>query len=234
MGERVARTGAGGLGSPPVTLTHPPDGTPLPSTPFSDDDGSADPRVVAALAAFGRGDGGSADVLAALAASRLLVPVVAVSEPSNGATAAPNPTAGEKNTHMATVTTIGRDGRRGLLAFTSVETLKRWDPRARPAPVPTRSAAEAALVDGADALVIDLAGPVTFAVDDGELRVLASGWRTLGRWPGLAPDDSPEQPAARSEAPGRLDTLKGVVRRAARLRKMPDRLRRPSGPRRRG
>jgi hypothetical protein len=211
-----------------VTLTHRPDGVPLPTSPFGDDDGSADPGVVAALAAFGRGDGGPADVLAALAASRLLVPVVAVSEPSDDDATA------EKNTHMATVTTTGRDGRRGLLAFTSVATMKRWNSQARPAPVPTRSAAEAALADGADALVIDLAGPVKFAVDDGELRALASGWRTLAPWPGWSAAEPAEQPPVSPAPTGRMATLKNVVGRAARLRRVPERLRRPSGPRRRG
>jgi hypothetical protein len=51
-------------------------------SPFRDDDGSADPRAAAALAAFGAGLGGEHAALSALAGSRLLVPVVAVrSEP---------------------------------------------------------------------------------------------------------------------------------------------------------
>lgn len=171
----------------------------VPSTPFDGDDGSADPRIAAALAAFDRGEGGSADVLAALAAGRLLVPVVAVAESVDA-------TGAEKETAMATVLTTGRDGRRGLLAFTCVESLQRWNPEARPSPVPTRSAAEAALVDGAEALVIDLAGPVTFAVDAPDLRSLASGWRPLGPWPGV----EGAEPTVRSESP---------VRRVVRVRR---------------
>jgi SseB protein N-terminal domain len=51
-------------------------------SPFRDDGGSADPRVAAALAAFGAGLGSEHAALSALAGSRLLVPVVAVpSEP---------------------------------------------------------------------------------------------------------------------------------------------------------
>ncbi|WP_162606677.1 SseB family protein [Jiangella asiatica] len=174
---------------------------PVPSTPFGDDDGSADPRIEAALAAYGRGEGGPADVLAALAGGRLLIPVVAVP----AAEAAPDevPTeavAGEKLTEMATVLTTGRDGRRGLLAFTCVQALQRWDPEARPTPVPTRSAAEAALADGADALVIDLAGPVVFSVDTAELRSLAAGWRPLGTWAGLVPTEPVESEPATGAA----------------------------------
>jgi hypothetical protein len=144
---------------------------------FAADDGSPDPRVTAALGAYAAGAGGSADVLGALAATRLLVPVVAVLDE---AAESPDGIRTDKASHMATVSTTGRDGRRGLLAFTSVHTMREWHPAARPVPVTARRAAEAALADGADALVIDLAGPVTFSVDAGELRALAAGWRPVG------------------------------------------------------
>jgi SseB protein N-terminal domain len=130
----------------------------------------------AALAAYANGTGGSADVLAALAAGRLLIPVVAV---LNEADKIPDGPRSDKSSHMATVSTTGRDGRRGLLAFTSTDAMGRWNATARPVPVTGRRAAESALADGADALVIDLAGPVTFSVDAGELRALAAGWRPV-------------------------------------------------------
>ena len=82
--------------------------------------GTADPAVMAALAGYRDRTIGAASVLAALAKSRLLVPVVAVLDKAET-------TAGgarvEKSSHMATVSTTGRDGRRGLLAFTSLESL---------------------------------------------------------------------------------------------------------------
>jgi hypothetical protein len=148
----------------------------VPANP-SGDLGAADPRVTAALAAYDNGSGGSADVLAALAASRLLVPVVAVLEKPGGSEESLRT---EKSSHMATVTTTGRDGRRGLLAFTCVESMRRWNTQARPVPVSTRDAAEAALAEGAEAVVIDLAGPVVFAIEVADLRTLASGWRADG------------------------------------------------------
>lgn len=178
----------------------------VPSTPFGDDDGSADPRIVAALAAYERGEGGSANVLAALAAGRLLIPVVAVAESADA-------TGAEKETAMATVLTTGRDGRRGLLAFTCVESLQRWNPDARPTPVPTRGAAEAALADGADALVIDLAGPVMFAVDAAGLRSLASGWRPLGPWPGV---EEAERTVKAAAAAARAEFASGGAARVRR------------------
>jgi hypothetical protein len=145
--------------------------------------------LAAALAAFDRGEGGSADVLTALAGGRLLVPVAVVS--ADGAAGARDlagedePDLAEDEPYLATVMTIGCDGRRGLLAFTCVDTLRQWDPQARPVPVSTRSVAEATLAEGADALVVDLAGPVMFSVDARELRSLAAGWRPLDPWHGV-------------------------------------------------
>jgi hypothetical protein len=141
------------------------------------------------LAAYASGTGGSADVVAALAISRLLVPVVAVLDEA-GESADGNRT--DKASHMATVTTTGRDGRRGLLAFTCTESMGRWQSRARPVPVSTRDAAEAALADGAEAVVVDLAGPVVFSIEAPDLRALAAGWRALGPDPGrpIDPGDS--------------------------------------------
>jgi hypothetical protein len=153
---------------------------PAAPTAFSSDDGSADPRLVAALAAYQAGTGGSVDILEALAASRVLVPVVAVLDEQDESGT-------EKSSHMATVSTISRSGQRGLLAFTSTDAMKAWDPQARPVPVATRAAAEAALADKADAMVIDLAGPVTFAIEAPDLRSLASGWRSHAVDPAVAP-----------------------------------------------
>lgn len=159
--------------------------TSQPSRPLwsagSADTGEADPRVVAALAAYANGSGGSADVVAALAASRLLVPVVAVLDEAGGSA---HGSRTDKASHMATVTTTGRDGRRGLLAFTCTESMSRWQARARPVPVSTRDAAEAALADGAEAVVVDLAGPVVFSIEAPDLRALAAGWRAPGADPG--------------------------------------------------
>ncbi len=193
----------------------------VPSSPFGDDDGSADPRVLEALSAYELGKGGSADVLAALVAGRVLVPVVPMPDhEADGAALSAelgSPRADANEAHMATVMTTGRDGRRGLLAFTSLDTLRQWNPEARPSPVPTRSAAEAALADGADALVIDLAGPVVFSVDARDLRSLAAGWRPLEAWLGVEAVDSGTAESVSSRSALRTDAGRSEqVRRAAR------------------
>jgi hypothetical protein len=69
----------------------------------------------------------------------------------------------------------GRDGRNALLAFTSTETLHRWNPEARPVPVPAATAAQAAVQDEAAAMLVDVAGPVMFVVETDDLRELAQG-----------------------------------------------------------
>src|SRR5262249_60847436 len=109
--------------------------------------------------------------LAALASSRLLVPVVA--------------TAGERASEMALPTLIGSDGRAALLAFTCLDTLRRWHPYARPVPVPATGVWQAA-VHEAGAVVIDVAGPGLVAVDGARLAALAGGP------PGPPPHRQPE------------------------------------------
>jgi hypothetical protein len=142
---------------------------------FRDDDGSADPAAAAALGAFAAGTGSEHAALAALAAARLLIPVVAEVTPG---TAAPGPGAGagsgEKSSDMALPTLVGRDGRRAVPAFTSVAALARWQPAARPMPAAAAEVWRAAAADSC-AVIIDVAGPVPLAVEGARLAALAQG-----------------------------------------------------------
>ena len=146
----------------------------LQGSEYTDDTGEATPVLAAALATYGADETRYADVLAALGAARLLVPVVAVlGEVEVG----DDGLARDKTSDMATVLLRGADGRMALLAFSSTETLAAWNPEGRPVPVATRTAAQTTLQEGAHALLIDVAGPVTVAVDGDDLRALAAGWR---------------------------------------------------------
>jgi len=133
---------------------------------FRDDNGAADPRLAAALAAYQAGRESEQAALTALAAARLLVPVVAV--PADGSAAG-----GDKNSEMVLPTLIGRDGRPAVLAFTSVDTLARWRANARPVPAEADRVCRAAVADGC-AVVIDVAGPVPLAVEGARLQALAA------------------------------------------------------------
>ena len=160
----------------------------LPDPGFAGDDGAVDPVVAAALAAYD--DAPEADAtehhhaaLAALQEARVLVPVVAVlgevEYDEQGL-------AHDKTSDMAAVLMRGRDGRTALLGFTGTTSLTGWNPEARPVPVTVQQAAQAAVQDGAEALLLDVAGPVVFVVEGDDLQQLASGHRLLrladGRW----------------------------------------------------
>jgi hypothetical protein len=140
---------------------------------FRDDDGAADTRVHAALAAYQAGQGSEQDALTALAAARLLVPVVAVLA-DGPAASGDRAAAGDKNSEMVLPTLIGQDGRPAVLAFTALDTLARWRPDARPVPAEAGRVWRGAVADGC-AVVIDVAGPVPLAVEGMRLAALAAG-----------------------------------------------------------
>ena len=140
----------------------------LPDPGFAGDDGAADPALVAALAAYGAEPESRERWLHALSAlqdARVLVPVVAVAE--------------EGGTDMAAVLMKGRSGRTALLAFTGQESMGAWDAEARPVPVTAPDAARAALQNGAEALLLDVAGPVLFPVEGEDLGSLGAGHRLV-------------------------------------------------------
>jgi len=138
--------------------------------------------VLTALSSYAEGTGSYVDALAAVRVARLLVPVVAV---LGEVEVDPAGLTHDKTSDMATVLLQGADGRMALLAFTGIETLRAWDPSARPVPVTARTAAQAALQDGAAAVVVDVAGPATLVVEAEDLAGLAAGW-TLARVEGRA------------------------------------------------
>lgn len=177
-------------------------GRSLAGPSFPGDDGAPDPRVSAALDAYAGGRGGEHAAITALAASRLLVPVVAVLTAEEPAGAAG--LRRDKSSDMALPTLIGDDGRRGVLGFTCTETMKAWRADARPVTVRGGDACRAALDEGADALVVDVAGPVPFAVDGLRLHLLAEGR------PVPAPHEDPDVLAAVEAAFGSDGSVTGV------------------------
>ena len=183
---------------------------------FTGDDGKPDPRVAAVLARYAAGQEAEQAALAALAAARLLIPLVEreVTDPADTSSEAPPPAAdgpgpGEPadphhahacssagsvpGREMAFPTLIGRDGRPALLAFTSLRALTRWRPDARPVPALAVQVFQTAVADSC-AVVIDVAGPVPLAVDGARLAALAQGE------PPPAPQDDPDVHAQITEA----------------------------------
>ena len=140
----------------------------MPASRPAGDTGDADPAVAAALAAYTAGQVSQQAVLAAVAGSRLLVPVVAVLTEAGE-------DGGEKETEMALPTLIGNDGRKAVIAFTSTATMRRWRPDARPVPVAAARLWPAVAAESADAVVIDVAGPVQLVIEGALLATLAAG-----------------------------------------------------------
>ncbi|GAA4611272.1 SseB family protein [Actinoallomurus liliacearum] len=172
----------------------------IPQPQFPDDDGRTPAEVERALSDYAQGRAGERAVLAALAGTRLLVPVVAVlteDETVDGLRR-------EKESEMALPTLVGADGRRAVLAFTSTESLARWRPDARPVAVHAREACQAAVGESADALVVDVAGPVPYAIEGARLHVLANGGAIT------APHEDPDVLVAVHAAVDGLPGITGV------------------------
>ncbi|MEV4557742.1 SseB family protein [Kitasatospora sp. NPDC049285] len=148
----------------------------IPNPGFAEDDGTADPALAAALAAWQQDPAAEPELLAALTPSRLMVPIVAllgeVEVDANGHRH-------EKTSDMAVPVIEAVDGRRALPAFTSLATMARWRADARPAPVVAPQAAMVAFNERADTLLIDPAGPVTYRLDGARLRAVAENRRYL-------------------------------------------------------
>ena len=161
----------------------------MPVTRPAGDSGGADPAVTAVLSAYAAGHATEHAALTAVAATRLLVPVVAVPVEPAAAAAHSAPGAGqagrgggeagrgggEKETEMALPTLIGNDGRKAVIAFTGTETISRWRADARPVPILAASLWPAVAAEQADAVVIDVAGPVPLVIEGARLTALAGG-----------------------------------------------------------
>lgn len=142
-------------------------GRSLDPTGFETDDGSADEALVVARA-------NPADErawMAALARSRFLVPVLAVP----GETEQVGERLVEKSSDMAMVTLTAPDGQRALPVFTGTAALQAWDGNARPIPVEAARAAQAAIAESCDVIVVDVAGPDSFVLRPSMLYALAQG-----------------------------------------------------------
>jgi len=169
----------------------------IPDPGFAADDGSAHPALAAALDRYRQGTATDAEVVDALRGARLLVPVVAVlGEVETG----PDGLAREKTSDMAVPTIQAPDGRRALPAFTSTEALARWRPDARPVAVPLLQALQALAQERADTLLLDMAGPVPYALTGAALRAAVG-----------APDPLAD-PAVQEALRGAVAAAPGVTR----------------------
>jgi hypothetical protein len=140
-------------------------GRTLTSTGFDGDLGAADPALLAVL----DDPGDEMLFMQAVAQARLLVPIVAAPpEPDhtgehpdercdepNAGRSAPITRTGSGATDLAVVILTASDGRRAFPVFSSVAALSAWDATARPFPVTSSRAAQGAVSEGCDVMLLD-------------------------------------------------------------------------------
>ena len=163
--------------------------------------------MAAALAAHRAGeDPHRRRLVAALAGVRVLVPIMAVAT-EEGTTA--HGLTGDNGADMAMVSITAPDGSTVLPIFTSVAGLSAWRGDARPVPVVTPQAAQAAVQEGCTSLLVDAATP---AEDGGPVLLPRSVLWALAQgrdW--IPPHEDPEVAATldrlAAEATGPVQAL---------------------------
>ena len=118
------------------------EGRSFEQNPFSDDDGSARPELILAIAEF-QMSGDASKVIAEVAKSRLLIPLLAdLGESGQGA----HGQTVDKSADLSIVTVKTPDGETGLPVFSSVTAMSAWNTKARPVPSDAVRVALAAVV----------------------------------------------------------------------------------------
>ena len=145
-------------------------GRPLPGGP--PDDGSVDGRLGAALSACDGSPAARAEVLAALAGARVFV---AVRPEATSVGVGADGLRRDSSAEMSLVCLRSDEGALAVPVFSDGHEVQRWQPDARPVPLPGPQACASARVQGADVLLVDPTG-AAFVVTAGELRALADGY----------------------------------------------------------
>ncbi|MBN9196641.1 MAG: SseB family protein [Microbacterium sp.] len=133
----------------------------FPANPHGNDDGRADPALLAALEAFHSGIADQVAVVDAYRSARLLIPLIAEKGAAGIGT---HGLAVDKTQELSIVSVAAPDGRRVLPVFTSVDAMARWDAAARPVPAEGVRTALAAADDDTDMIVIDPGSATEFVL----------------------------------------------------------------------
>ena len=147
------------------------DGRKFESNPWSTDDGSCPPDLEAVLREISAGLATVQDLVASLHGNRLLVPLLAqLGEAELGA----HGQTVDKSAELSIVAVATPDGATAIPGFTDVSAMLRWNPTARPVPVPIAKLAVAAVGEGHTRVIVN-PGSESIALRHIQLRSLALG-----------------------------------------------------------
>jgi hypothetical protein len=137
------------------------EGRSFDSNSFADDDGSAPPELIEAIAAFRAGEVGAEAVIDQIRVSRLLVPLLAnIGESEIGA----HGQNVDKSAELSIVTVKSPDDQDSLVVFSSVEAMGRWNKASRPVPTDAIRIALAAASQMSTRVVLDPGSDTEFVV----------------------------------------------------------------------
>jgi len=152
------------------------EGRSFESNPFSNDDGSANPYLIKALAEFqvnlSSDQGDPRPVFNAFSKSRLLIPLLAnLGESGEGA----HGQIVDKSADLSIVTVQTPDGQTGMPVFSSVAAMAVWNPKARPVPSDAVRVALAAASEGNTRIVLDPGSDTEFVFRRPAIKAMALG-----------------------------------------------------------
>ncbi|CAB4633067.1 unannotated protein [freshwater metagenome] len=147
------------------------EGRSFDSNPFADDNGSANPVLIEALAEFRANPTDPRAVFQAFATSRLLIPLLAdLGESGEGA----HGQTVDKSADLSIVTVQTPDGQTGLPVFSSVAAMAVWNKTARPVPADAARVALAAASEGNTRIVLDPGSETEFVFRRPAIKALAT------------------------------------------------------------
>jgi hypothetical protein len=120
--------------------------------PHAGDSGETPPEVSEALGAWRSGSGTYSGLIAAFAANRFLIPLVAHAGDDFDSD---NPVMEDKVQELSVVTVSGPSGEKVIPVFTSAAAMKTWNAEARPIPIYAQRVALAAVSEHTDRIVVN-------------------------------------------------------------------------------
>ncbi len=149
------------------------EGRAFQDNPHANDSGATPADVAERLDAWRSGAGTFTDLVAAIATSRFLIPLVThAGDNFDGE----NPVMEDKVQELSVVTVAGPSGEKVIPAFTSVDAMRAWNADARPIPIDAQRVALAAASEQTDRIVVNpgtdsivLRRPVVWSIAQGDL-----------------------------------------------------------------